>query len=114
MNRLILIFTLLFLIPAWGQPQVEANKQAEARYNKVKAEMEMIYKDIYSRLEEPQKSRFEASQKAWEAYMDAEAYAKTTPHVGGLQAIEVDYTTRSEVTLARSGILRHWLEQFSF
>ena len=59
-------------------------------------------------------SRFRQAQKAWTKYVEAESYAKTTPYIEGLKAIEVDYSCRTELTLKRTSILRMWIENLSF
>lgn len=110
----LLMILLLLSSSAWAESQVDRNLAAEARYEKLKKELDTLYNDIHGRLEEPQKSRFQAAQEAWDVYLEAETYARTTPHIGGLTAIEVHFTTRSELTQVRTGILRQWLEQFSF
>ena len=115
MKRLFFIFLLLALqFPALADPQVQANQRAEAEFHLVEQEMTALYSDFYSRLTGVQKERFKNAQDAWLKYREAEVYARVTPHIGGLQAIEVDYITRIELTKVRIRILRQWTEQFSF
>ena len=116
----ILFLILLLSVSALAQTgvdpdaQVRSNKLAEANFEKIDAECESLYEDILSRLEGAQKERFEKSQQEWKEYREAEVFARVTPHIGGLVAIEIDYVTRTEVTQKRLEILRHWIEYFSY
>lgn len=115
MTKLTTLLILLFLsLPLLAQDQAQLNKQAQERFEKVEREMNQVFQDIAPRLPEPQQARFRQAQKAWLAYLEAESYAQTTPFVGGLKAIEVDYNCRAELTQKRTSILRQWFEALSF
>ena len=119
MKRLLFLMLLLSL-PVLAQTgadpeaQVKSNKLAESSFLKVDAECESLYEDILSRLDGVQKERFEKSHQEWKEYREAEVFARVTPHIGGLVAIEVDYVTRAEVTQKRLEILQQWIEYFSY
>ena len=92
-----------------AQSQPEMNRQAAKDFEKADAELNAVYKKVLSGLDAEGKKKFQASQRAWIAYRDAEAAFQADGERGGSMAPLVYSTTESELTGARIKALQKQL-----
>jgi uncharacterized protein YecT (DUF1311 family) len=92
------------------QTQVQINECAAKEYKTSDGELNLIYKQLYSRLSSRRRTQLRAAQAAWIKYRDAQCEFENAEERGGSIYSALQYGCLSTISRARTAELKRFLE----
>lgn len=108
-----LLIMFLFLLPltySFAQTQMEMNQSAGADYQKADKELNVVYKRLMQKLDEPKKQLLVESEKEWIKFRDLHCKLACKDNEGGTIYPLVYNSCLTDLTAARTKQLQDLLK----
>jgi uncharacterized protein YecT (DUF1311 family) len=97
----IVLITLCFSNNSFAQTQLEMNKTADAKYKKADAELNKVYKQLISILDQNEKQLLIQAEKDWVKFRDSSCKFDASQYEGGSIKPLIYSTCLEELTRKR-------------
>jgi uncharacterized protein YecT (DUF1311 family) len=116
-NRLrTILFLLTLLLPlaqTHAQSQAEMNREAASSFQKADAQLNKVYAQVMTKLDEEGQAKLKAAQRAWLAFRDAQAELEADSMRGGTGATALRSESATATTLKRTESLKEFLKELN-